>query len=187
MDRTRSPAIPPLVDEDHDCAECGVSYAALTPAAAVTMIRSVPDEVRGAVGDASRELLCTRPAPGNWSMLEYVCHLRDVYEVATIRLHRARTEDGPVLEPMLNDLRARRFRYNERELAPVLDELDAAVSGCVEEIERIGPGGYDRYVTRLPGERRSTLWLVRQAAHEGRHHCADIERVLRSAATRSEG
>jgi hypothetical protein len=118
-----------------------------------------------------------RPEPGVWSMVEYVCHLRDVFVVYTIRLHRARTEHEPVLEPMLNDLRARRFRYNERELAPVLDELDAAVAGCGAEIDRMGPLDWDRHVVRLPGERRTARWLARQAAHEGTHHRADLRRV----------
>ncbi|MDA3664686.1 hypothetical protein PFJ02_22105 [Mycobacterium xenopi] len=52
-------------------------------------------------------------------MIEYVCHLRDVYLTYTIRLHRARTEERPTLEPTLNDLRARRFRYNDRDLTAI--------------------------------------------------------------------
>ncbi|MFJ7217902.1 DinB family protein [Amycolatopsis sp. NPDC098790] len=65
-------------------------------------------------GAASRQDLRRRPAPGRWSALECLVHLRDVCVTYTIRVHRARTEDRPVLEPLLNDLRARRFRYNDR-------------------------------------------------------------------------
>lgn len=169
--------VPPLVGEDHVCAECGISYGALSSTAALGIIRSTPSAVRAAVAGVTAESLRIRPEPGVWSMVEYVCHLRDVFVVYTIRLHRARTEHEPVLEPMLNDLRARRFRYQERELAPVLDELDAAVAGCGAEIDRMGPQDWDRHVVRLPGERRTARWLVRQAAHEGTHHRADLRRV----------
>lgn len=103
--------------------------------------------------------------------------MRDVYASYTIRLHRTRTEDRPALEPMLNDLRARRFRYNERDVVPILDELDATAAGFCEEIARTGPQDWDRVATRLPGEQRSARWLVRQAMHEGLHHLADIRTV----------
>ncbi|MBO1767309.1 hypothetical protein [Allobranchiibius sp. GilTou38] len=70
-----------------------------------------------------------------------MCHLRDVCAAYTIRLHRARTEDEPVLEPMLepmlNDLRARRFRCND--LDAVIAELQATATGFREEVARTGP------------------------------------------------
>jgi hypothetical protein len=51
----------------------------------------------------------------------------------------AATRDFDVLEPMLNDLHARRFRYNERFVPELLRELEANIAGfCVG---RSGPGG----------------------------------------------
>ena len=104
------------------------------------------------VGDRASELcrpvttaaLRTRPAPEVWSALEYLCHLRDVHATATIRLHRMRTEDGPILEPMLNDLRVRRFRYNELDPVAVLDELARTVAGFLDEVERMPADGWHR-------------------------------------------
>jgi hypothetical protein len=93
-------------------------------------------------------------------------------------LHRARTEELPVLEPMLNDLRARRFRYADCDVPAVLGELTAAVAGVADELRRVGPDGWERCVTRLPGEVRTVRWLLRNAAHEGRHHLADVDRAL---------
>lgn len=120
-------------------------------------------------------------------MIEYACHIRDVYATYTIRLHRARTEHGPALEPMLNDLRARRLRYNERDLDAVLDEIAANVAGFSDEIGRMSSSDWDRTVTRLPEETRTTRWLVRQATHEGIHHLGDIVRVGRSVEQGLEG
>lgn len=136
------------------------------------MIGSLPGRVREAVSAAPPEVRRLRPRADRWSVIEYVCHLRDVYAAYTIRLHRARTEDDPVLEPMLNDLRARRFRYNERDVEAVLDELGATAVGFCEEAARMDQ--WDRLVMRLPGAYRTARWLVRQAMHEGQHHLDDI-------------
>jgi hypothetical protein len=168
---------PPLAAEDHVCDECGLAYAAVSVQAALPVIGALPAAVGDAISAVPADALRRRPSTGGWSITEYVCHLRDVYATYTIRLHRSRTEDGPVVEPMFNDLRALRFRYNERDAALVLDELAATASGFCEEIGCIGHDEWDRVVTRPPGEQRTARWLVRQAMHEGRHHLADIRRT----------
>lgn len=61
---------------------------------------------------------------------------RDVYIGYTIRLHRTCAEVRPALEPMFNDLRVRRVRYNDCDLPATLDELSAAVAGFCEHIAR---------------------------------------------------
>jgi len=99
---------------------------------------------------------------------------------AVLQAHGVRTEDRPMLEPMLNDLRARRFRYLEHDPNAVLDELGWAAQGLSDEARRVADEGWDRVATRLPGEERTARWLVRHAAHEGRHHLADVVAVHRS-------
>jgi hypothetical protein len=94
-------------------------------------------------------------------------------------LHRTRVEERPVLEPMLNDLRARRFRYNRRDLGAVLDELADNAEGFVEEASRVENDDWNRIATRRPEEIRTARWLVRQALHEGLHHLGDISNVGR--------
>lgn len=167
----------PLPAEDHRCASCGIGYADLPVAEAAALVAGVPDAARIAVAAVPPARLRTRPEPDTWSVVEYLCHLRDVGVTSTIRLHRARTEDRPTLEPMLNDLRARRFRYAEADPAAVLDDLGRVTAGLLDEIGRVRPDGWERMVTRLAGEERTARWLVRHAAHEGRHHLADIARV----------
>jgi hypothetical protein len=168
-------ALPPLPGERHVCGTCRFGYADTDAAGARGIVGAVPGRTRAAALAARDPRL--RPRPGTWSVLEYVCHLRDVYVSSTIRVYRVRTEDRPQLEPMLNDLRARRFRYNERDLAPVLAELADTAAGFLDEVDRVRPRGWGRTATRLPGEERTALWLVRHAAHEGLHHVSDIEEL----------
>src|SRR4051794_28866193 len=119
-------AVPPWPDEAFACAACGLRYPDLSVPAAVALVAGVPAAARAAVADVPDAVLRRRPPAGGWSAAEYLCHLRDVAVSYTIRLHRARTEDRPVLEPMRGDLRARRFRYADADLPAVLGELTAA-------------------------------------------------------------
>ncbi|HVQ90160.1 MAG TPA: DinB family protein [Mycobacteriales bacterium] len=172
---TALPPLPPLPAEDHVCAGCGTDYAALTLDAARQLIAAVPAQARAvALGAADPR---RRPAPATWSVLEYACHLRDVYATSTIRLYRVRTEDRPAIEPMLNDLRATRFGYNELDLGAVLTELDHTAAGFLAEVARVPATDWARTATRLPGEERTAQWLVRHAAHEGTHHLADLRDI----------
>jgi len=165
------------VAEDHFCPNCGIAYADTSIERATEVIGELPASLRAAVAVLPPDAYRRRPEAGTWSVVEYLCHVRDVYATYTIRLHRARTEHEPVLEPMLNDLRARRFDYLHRDVEAVLGELEANAAGCRVEIARTASGGWERRVSRLPGERRTARWLVRQAMHEGVHHLRDIERV----------
>jgi catechol 2,3-dioxygenase-like lactoylglutathione lyase family enzyme len=175
----RRPELAPLAGEDHVCTSCGIAYASISPADAAGSIACQPAAVRQAASVVPEPLLRRRPDPDTWSVLEYVCHLRDVYATTTLRLYRTRTEDHPAVEPMLNDLRAARFGYNRRDLAAVPDELADVAEGLGQEIARVSGDGWERRCSRLPGEYRGSRWLVRQAMHEGIHHLRDIEEVAR--------
>jgi uncharacterized damage-inducible protein DinB len=169
--------LPPLAAEDHVCPSCDLSYASFNVTAAVAAIRPVPDAVAARVAAVPEPALRRRPEAGVWSVLEYAAHVRDVYATFLIRLHRARTEDHPTLDPMFGDLRAQRLRYNELPVDAVLRELALAVQGFCDEVADTGDDEWGRRVSRLPGEDRTALWLVRHAMHEGVHHVRDIERV----------
>lgn len=178
-------ALPLLAGEEHICRVCRLSYQKISIESAIDVIHSIPTEARDAVLGMPKEIWRERPGAGVWSVAEYLCHVRDVYSTYTIRLHRARTEDRPALEPMFNDLRARRFRYKESDVNAVLGELEATAVGFCEEIVRTGSEHWDRVVRRLPNEERTARWLVRQAMHEGRHHVRDIHETGEAVITRT--
>src|SRR4051812_32730888 len=176
---TATSGLPPLAAEDHVCDSCSLAYTDLTLADAVAEIRELPDAVRAAVAAVPTDRRRLRPGSGIWSVTEYVCHVRDVFVGYTIRLRRARTEDEPVVDPMFGDLRALRFRYADADVQAVLDELARAGAGFRDEVADTRPDEWGRTIRRLPGEVRTATWLVRQAAHEGRHHLRDIAHVGR--------
>ena len=176
--RAATGSLPPLAPEDYVCDACEMAFHSLEIVDALTAISAIPAIVRDAVASASESELRRRPVPDIWSPIEYVCHLRDVYATYTIRLHRARTENSPSVEPMFSDLRAVRFRYAEMPLAPVLHELEDHVAGLLDEAATFASQDWQRTVSRRPDEVRTARWLARQALHEGRHHVTDIREIL---------
>lgn len=173
----RGPGLAPLAGEDHVCRACGLAYADLDVTEAPALLANLLATFQRDVRAVPAELLARRPAPSVWSPAEYACHVRDVLVSSTIRLHRARLEYRPVIEPMYNDLRARRFGYRHADVPAVLDQAQSAADGLAAEIGRVKHDAWSRTVTRLPGEERTARWLVRQALHEVRHHTADIRAV----------
>jgi hypothetical protein len=169
--------ISPFPAEHHSCRTCAVDYRHFTVTRALVRTADGPGDVARRVQGLPDEVLRHRPAAG-WSVLEYVCHLRDVYATYTIRLFRSRTEDCPRLEPMYNDLRAVRFRYNDLALEHVLAELAGNAQGLHDEVAQLTVEDLERPVLRRPGECRSALWLIRQAAHETVHHLGDLDRLI---------
>ena len=170
-------ALPPLAPPDHVCVDCGMDYASTTPEAAAAVIRSLPARYRAAVGGLADDRLRRRPDAQTWSIVEYVCHVRDVLVVSASRIDLALTLDRPTFEPLGNDERAVRLRYREADLAATLDELEAGAVHLDAVIAAVGADQWERTASRRPGEERDVRWMVRQAAHEGVHHLADIERM----------
>jgi DinB superfamily len=176
---TGRPELPALAAEDHVCRACGLAYADLDVATAPAQLTELLDAFERAVRAVPVGVLGQRPEPSVWSPAEYACHVRDVIMVYTVRLHRARREERPALEPMYNDLRACRFGYRDADVPAILIQTKAAAQGLSAEIDRLRPEDWSRTVTRLPGEERTARWLVRQALHEVHHHTADIRTAAR--------
>jgi hypothetical protein len=160
------------------CLACPMAYDDLDPDAAGPAIRAVLDRLEALAGSACEFSLRARPPLGGWSALEYACHLRDVFAVYTLRLYRARGEDVPLLEPMLNDVRAIRFNYNGRDLPAVFTEMRDNAAGLATELASTVGRDWLRLVRRGYTETRTAAWLARQAVHESQHHLRDIARCL---------
>jgi hypothetical protein len=173
--------LPPLAGPEHVCDTCALRYQEITAALAVAMIRDAPTAYRAAFAGLPDAVVRRRPDPTTWSMVEYLCHVRDVVVVFAERIEIARAEERPTFPPLGNDDRAVRLRYNEADVEATLQELATGVAALADLIESLGDDNWARTASRRPGEERDVRWMVRQAAHECRHHLADIERVEHAA------
>jgi DinB family protein len=126
------------------------------------------------------DILCTRPAEGVWSALEYACHVRDMFLVQRDRLYTALVEDTPAFTPMYRDQRVTLARYNAQDPAEVVTQLATAARLIAQAFAALDSVQFQRrciYNFPAPTE-RSLLWVGQHAIHEGEHHCRDIARGI---------
>jgi S-DNA-T family DNA segregation ATPase FtsK/SpoIIIE len=166
---------------DH-CEECGFTYDQLPVEEIAGTLRSLPhryEELLATAGSA----IHAHPVAGVWSALEYTCHFRDVLTVQRERLELALVEEGPIFIPMGREERVVQERYNEQELATVLEQLTRAAQSLAHALEALDDSQWIRVgVYNWPTKAERTMsWLGRHTVHEGVHHLMDVERVIRAA------
>jgi S-DNA-T family DNA segregation ATPase FtsK/SpoIIIE len=125
-------------------------------------------------------MLCTRPAEGVWSALEYACHVRDVFLMQRERLYTALVEDTPAFVPMYREQRVTLARYNAQAPEEVVTQLATAARLIAQVFEALDAAQLQRrciYNFPAPTE-RSLLWVGQHAIHEGEHHFRDIEQGI---------
>lgn len=100
---------------ERPCPECGLDTRAIAPS-------DVPALTR-ANAAAWRPVLAApgpgrRPDPGTWSLLEYGCHVRDVFRLFAYRLDLMLTRDDPLFANWDQDATAVTDRYAEQDPGP---------------------------------------------------------------------
>ena len=154
-----------------------VTSAEITPrvsAAArgfATLLRAHPD-------DAPHRL-----APDTWSMIEYGCHVRDVFFNLRDRIILGAAEDHPRPHPMHVDARVALGLYRN-DTAPILaDEIEMAGAVFTRTFDAL-PDEFDErpifYPWPAPAT-RNLRWVAAQALHECEHHLADAESQVLAA------
>jgi hypothetical protein len=172
------------------CQECGYVYEELAVAAISETLRNLPPRYREALAGSDPADLSVRPAPTTWSVLEYVCHVRDVFLVQRERLVLAQVEDVPSFVRMYRDERVELCGYNVQSADVALTQVEMAADLCALAFEQVeGPTWGRRFVYNWPEAAENDLaWLGRHTVHEGEHHLMDVRRILASVrATQASG
>jgi hypothetical protein len=165
------------------CAECGFDYDALAVSDIPATLRSFAEPYATHLLDTDVHRLRAHPVDGVWSALEYACHVRDVLRVQRDRIDLILAEDCPTLTPMGRDDRVTRDHYNDQDPRTVADDLGAAANELATAFDALSPDEWQRTaIYNYPTtQERSLVWIARNAAHEGRHHLMDIDRVIAAA------
>ncbi|RPI11479.1 MAG: DinB family protein [Zetaproteobacteria bacterium] len=141
-----------------------------TPKAVAAMFRGLSDD------EARR-----RPAPEQWSMLEILCHLRDVEFLFVERYGKIANHDRPTLRMIdQNDL-AVRLRYNADDPAAALREFQTLRGETVALLSALAQQSWERVgLHPKRGEFGIAAHAVMHVAHDANH--VDRLRVLRERA-----
>lgn len=93
----------------------------------LTTLSNTPNEVASLVKDVPLQSLIVRPSPHEFSLLENVCHLRDIeIEGYTVRIRRILNEDEPQLADVDGARLAIERDYNRENLNEALAAFTAA-------------------------------------------------------------
>jgi hypothetical protein len=128
-------------------------------------------------GSGGRDVVRTRPEPTVWSALEYVAHMRDVLGFYLDRIDRVLLEDRPAMTATDFASLAEARRYQDEDLAVVLDAVDHAALTTAQRLRQLRPEDWLRVGIGSEGGERTVLTLARRLAHDGQHHLMDLDRV----------
>ena len=140
------------------------------------------DEVMKSLDGFPQESLTAHPLPGKWSACEIVHHLADAEMASALRLRQLLEQDYPVIQGYDQDERARRLKYNERDIAPAFDALRGARSTTTQLLSMMSDADWTREGWHTESGRYSAeTWLKIYAAH-AHNHAAQIQRLKEALA-----
>jgi len=120
--------------------------------------------------------LVERPSGDRWSVLEYGCHVRDVFVTFDARLDLMLTEEGPSLFNWDQDRAAIEGHYAGQDPAVVAEEVRGAGSQLARRFRSVEPGAWSRTGHRLDGVTFTVETFGRYLVHDPVHHLHDIGR-----------
>lgn len=123
----------------------------------LNQLARTPDEIASRIFGLSDTELRQRKSGDEFSVVENVCHLRDLeIEGYAVRIHRILAEDDPALADFDGGRIAAERDYNSQDLASALGSFSTARSNNIDQMRKIGLEGFDRTAT-LEGMGRITL------------------------------
>jgi DinB superfamily len=141
-------------------------------------LRATPVVLRALVGEIENDRLRTRPAAGEWTIIEVVGHLADTEERALDRVRRMFREDNPVLEPFDQEALAEERRYLDLDLNQELDRLEQLRRQHLALLEALDASGWERTGRHGDHGMMSVELYETHVAAEEVDHLAQIARLL---------
>ena len=144
-------------------------------------LAATPGRLKDALQGVSKKLALWRPAPGKWSILEIVCHLRDMEREAYLaRYRRIVAENEPLLPDLDGDLLAIERDYRSHSLAAALKDWRAARKESLRLLKGVKGATWERCGTHETAGRLSMAdFLRRQAVGNDEAHLGQIEATKR--------
>ncbi len=143
-----------------------------------------PDEVTSSLAGFPEAQLTAHPIPGKWSAAEIVHHLSDSETISGIRLRRLVAESNPVIWGYDQDHFARALRYNERDIAPSLENFRAVRATTTQLVRTLSDAEWQRPGWHTEsGLYTAESWLKIYAVH-AHDHAAQIRRLRETLAVK---
>ncbi len=144
-------------------------------------LQATPARLRAALKGVPKKLLLWRPAPGKWSILEIVCHLRDMEREAYLaRYRRILAEDEPRLPDIDGDVISIERDYRAQSVSPVLRDWLGARRESLKLLKGVKGAAWQRAgIHESAGRLSMEDFLRRHAVGNDEAHFSQIDAILR--------
>ena len=140
---------------------------AQTPAALRAMLQETAQDKR------------TRPAPGEWSVLELLGHVTDAELVISNRYRWALSQDGTSVGGYDQDRWVEHLRHNDKEPDELLEAFTALRNANLKLWRRASPDDRARHVMHSERGKESYDLMFRMLAGHDRFHLNQMRETLR--------
>ncbi len=153
------------------CPDCGFEAGALDVTTTGSAVRANAEQWQQAL---ARPDVAVRPDPATWSVLEYACHVRDVFALFDERLHLMLDEDDPLFANWDQDETAIAERYHEQDPATVSEQLVTQADRVATSFDGIRADQWQRPGRRSDGSAFTVDSFARYFLHDPVHHLWDV-------------
>jgi hypothetical protein len=145
------------------------------------ILRATPARLKAALKGVPKALLLFTPAPGKWSILEIVCHLRDMEQDAYLtRYQRILAEVEPALPDVDGDVYALEREYRSQKAGPALREWSRLRRESLRLLAGAKREHWDRSgIHAVAGRLTLADLLRRHAVGNDEAHLAQIDAIKR--------
>jgi uncharacterized damage-inducible protein DinB len=142
-------------------------------------LNETPERLKAALKGLPKKALLARPAPGKWSILEIVAHMRDMeLEAYKGRYERILAEDNPALPDIEGSALAIERDYRSLSLSGVLREWSKARKENLRLLKKMKVAQWERTgVHSTAGPLSMTALLRRHAVGNDEAHLGQIEGI----------
>jgi hypothetical protein len=170
----------PIIPDEKDwtwvlsrpCPECGFDASTVTPSTVPGTVTNMLPRWRAAL---RRPDVAERPNDSTWSVLEYACHVRDVFSLFDRRLNLMLSKDNASFENWDQDQTAIEKDYAGADPALVSAELTAEGQQVAESFAGVREDQWGRRGRRSNGSEFTVLTLAQYFLHDVVHHLHDVD------------
>lgn len=150
-----------------------LSYAAM-----ISKLSAMPDAMRRYLDTTPEAAVRTRPNGTGFSMVEHICHLRDLDAVYASRISAVLGKNLPMLESVDGTVMARERAYLKQDARKALTQFVRSRKNLCTQLKSIGASARKRCGLRDGVKRMSIDDLVIEAGGHDAEHIHEIEELL---------
>lgn len=141
-----------------------------------------PKQIAAAVSGLSDKVLCYKPAPDKWCILEILAHLADMEYLYAYRMRQMLADKDPVIAPIDQDAWAKNLGYLESSPAELVALYGLNRHATLQLLRRIKVGDLQKSARHPEKAQPVTVAdYVHMMSKHGPNHLEQIEKLKKAA------